>query len=336
MIFKLAHTLSLLALLSVAPVMPPGQSFGQEANPANHNTQDDVDATPASTALAPLALERGPGLANYHAPRGEELSYRVHVDVALLEAAIGTVTMTSAVEPYRVGVLGGGDEDAEGLETAVYRCKVSGDYTLYSMDATIETRILPQDEPRLTYRYTHKGTERRRRELQLSNTEGGMSSAYRRDTSRGAPKGRRIWRKREIRAVPSGSLDMLSAVYFSRELVQRDLASLSFPVIDKDRVWQMTLTRGKERRLELPMGTYDAVEIVLAPSAYPGEEIESEKVEKFEGLFGIQGSIHMWVERNTGIPIRIQGDFPAGPVNLGVDIVLSSASGTPEAFQTVQ
>jgi hypothetical protein len=333
---KLAHALSLLVLLSTSLDLPSRQAFAQGTNPANHNPQDEVDTTPASTALAPLALERGPGLANYHAPRGEELTYRVHVDVAMLEAAIGTVTMTSTVEPYRAGVLGGGDEQAEGLEIAVYRCKVNGDYTLYSMDATIETRVLPQDEPRLTYRYTHTGTERRRRELQLSKSEGGMSSAYRRDTSKGAPKGKRIWKKREVREVPVGSLDMLSAVYFSRELVQRDLASLSFPLIDKDRVWQMTLTRGKERRLKLPMGTYEAVEVVLAPSVYPGEDIDSEKVEKFEGLFGIQGSIHMWVERNTGVPIRIQGDFPAGPLTLGVDIVLASATGTPESFQAVQ
>ena len=97
----------------------------------------------------------------------------------------------------------------------------------------------------------------------------------------------------------------------------------------------MTLTRGKERRLELPMGTFDAVEVVLSPAAYPGEIIDADKVEKFEGLFGIQGSIHMWVERNSGVPIRIQGDFPAGPLSLGVDIVLSQASGTPASFQKV-
>ena len=298
-------------------------------------TFDEEEAGPVAAvqaSVAPLALERGSGLAPYHAPRQEKLTFRVHVDVAMLEAAIGTVTLESNVEPYSDGVLGGGEEGAEGLETAVLRCHAKGDYSLYSMDATIETRILPLSDPRITYRYTHTGTERRRREIQISERDGEVFSAYRRDTSKGAPKGKRIWKKRKERPVPEGTIDMLSAVYFARELMQRDLSSLSFPLIDKDRVWQMTLTRGKEQRLELPMGVFDAVEVVLMPSVYPGEEIDPEKVESFVGLFGIKGSIHLWVERNTGVPLRIQGSLPAGPVTLGVDIVLQDATGTPDLF----
>ena len=329
----------MLHLVLTAPLLCPlGPSLSavdatQEVVPATGQT-DDAVATPASAV--PLAFERGAGLPPVHAPRGEELEFRVHVDVSLLEAAVGTVTLTSQVEAYEDGVLGGGDEEAEGLETGVFRCHAKGDYTLYSMDATIETRVLPQDDPLLTYRYTHEGTERRRREIQVSRKEGELVSSYRRDSSRGAPEGKRIWKKRQTRTVPPGSLDMLSAVYFARELVQRDRASLSFPLIDKDRVWQMTLTRGEEKRLQLDLGTFDAVEVVLTPAPYPGEEIDPEKVEKFEGLFGIQGSIHLWVERNSGVPLRIQGEFPAGPVTLGVDVVLRAATGTPATFQSLE
>jgi hypothetical protein len=87
--------------------------------------------------------------------------------------------------------------------------------------------------------------------------------------------------------------------------------------------------------METAAGTFDVVEIVLEPSAYPGEDLEEEKQEKFEGLFGIHGSIHLWADRTTGIPVRIQGDLPIGPITLGIDVGLKSYEGTPPGFGPV-
>ncbi len=53
-------------------------------------------------------------------------------------------------------------------------------------------------------------------------------------------------------------------------------------------------------------------------------------------MFGINGSIHLWVEKKTGVAVRIQGDLPIGNlITLGIDVVLDSFSGTPPLFAPV-
>jgi hypothetical protein len=95
-------------------------------------------------------------------------------------------------------------------------------------------------------------------------------------------------------------------------------------------LWSLDLRRGNERRVETPAGVFDAFEVVLDPNPHPGESF-AEKAKEFEGVFGIHGTIHLWVEKNTGIAIQIQGDLPIndGMITLGIDVVLDSYSGTP-------
>ena len=103
-----------------------------------------------------------------------------------------------------------------------------------------------------------------------------------------------------------------------------------------DRVWLLELKRGKEQRMDTgKAGVFDVVEVVLEPRPYPGETIGKDKLEKFEGVFGIQGSIHLWVEKRTGVVVRIQGDLPLSVLTLGIDVVLDSYSGTPAGFAPV-
>jgi hypothetical protein len=165
--------------------------------------------------------------------------------------------------------------------------------------------------------------------------EGAFSSSYRKDTRKGAEKGTRIWREPSYREVPEGTVDLLTAVFFARTLIREELDELSFPMIDKRHVWLLTLRRGKEKRIKTKAGTFDVVEAILEPGVYPGEEIDEDKIKRFEGLFGIHGSIRLWVEKHTGVPVRIEGDLPLGLINLGIDIVLESYSGTPAGFVPV-
>ena len=75
---------------------------------------------------------------------------------------------------------------------------------------------------------------------------------------------------------------------------------------------------------------------VMEPAAYPGETFGDDPLEKFEGLFGIHGAMHLWAEAHSGIVVRIQGDLPVGPVTLAVDVVLDSYSGTCGEFKSVK
>lgn len=294
-----------------------------------------------------VRIDRGEVLAPIYASRHEVLEYRAHLDLGILETAVGTVTITTDVEPFQESLLlapsSNGDVEPDGVGAPEdekyivhFGVHAKGDYTLYSMDARIDTRILPQEWPRASYRYVHEGTENRRREILLGEREGKLQSSYRKDTRKDAPKGTRIWKAPVYREIPEGTLDMLSALFLTRTLVRDDLRILRFPLIDKNSLWRLRLTKGQRKRLKTHAGTFDVVEIVLTPSAFPGEELKDGKEEKFEGLFGIHGSIHLWAERKTGIPVRIQGDLPLGPLTLGIDVELKKYEGTPAAFQPVE
>ncbi len=271
-------------------------------------------------------------------PRDEKLTYRVDVDIAFLEAALGKVTQVSRIEPYEPSVLlqGTGPSSASSArESAHLSIHAKGDYALYSLDSTLETLHLPQTWPSIVHRSSSDGTTKKRREIMIGMRGGAPASSYRRDSKKGARKGTRIWREADERNVPADTLDMLSAVFAFRTLIRSDQEELVLPLLDKDCLWQLTLKRGDERRIKTAAGTFDAVEMVFVPAPWPEEDIEEDSQESFEGLFGMRGSIHVWVEKKTGVTVRIQGELPAGPFTLGVDVVLDAYEGTPADFAPI-
>ena len=317
-----------LILLSLAL---PMKSSGLGDEPPGDASQNHVDGKPA------LSFDlRGDG-PKLLIPRDEVLEFGVHVAVGPLGATVGTVKLESGVDPYVESmILLAPTRTADGpdRETGWLRAKAEGGYLFYSMETVLESRYLPKAWPRISHFYKQSGSENRRKENLIGELDGRFQTSYRADTRHGAPAGQRIWKPAEFRDVPAGTVDMLGAVYLARTLTASGEDSLSFPLLDKTTLWKMTLERGEEQRIEVPSGTYDAVEIKLIPGAWPGEPELDKK--KFRGLFGIRGSIHLWVEKKTGVPIRIRGDVPAGPVTINCDIYLEKASGTPDAFQTVE
>ena len=120
----------------------------------------------------------------------------------------------------------------------------------FSLDSTIESRINPRPWPFIVYRSRQQGAKERKREVLLGWREQKPTLAYRRDTSRNAPKGTRIWGERAEREVPVAALDMLSASYYLREIVRGDREEMLFPVADKLDLWQVRLRRGEQQRFE--------------------------------------------------------------------------------------
>jgi len=314
-------TLALLGLIS--------QGNGPDAG-------DDTAKAPREAAAARGFIVPRPGPILV-LPRDETLIYDAKFELGPFSASVGTVTQKSRVEPYQSSLLlNTGSESGEaGLETATVSIRAQGDYTFYEMDSLIETRILPTEWPQVTYRMVNKGTEKRRREVKMGTHEGSFQASYRKDTSHGAPSGTRIWREPTFREIPEDAVDMLSSIFLARTLIEDGVNALTFPLIDKLQIWQVTLRRGREKRMKLPAGTFDVVEIIIQPSPREGEEVAAAKKKKFKGLFGMRGDIHLWVDKKSGVPVRIQGDIPAGIVTLGVDVRLKSYAGTPSNFKAV-
>lgn len=323
---RLAAQLGLEVLLLGSGTAPHAEALVQDS------TLEEASAP--ALPPGPYRFEPGAGVPALLIPRAERLVYRAYLDTGIFMANVGTVTQTCAVVERGPSVLE--TDPAPAGETASIQLLASGSYAWYELESTLETRILPQDWPRLTYQSVSKSSQTRRREILLGTKDGKPISSYRGDTKNGAPAGTRIWRQPKERSVPAGTLDMLTAVFQARTLIREKKDTLSFPLIDKDRLWKLRLRRGEERRMETVDGTYfDVVEVVLEPEPFPGETV-SDKAQRFEGVFGINGSIHLWAEKKTGVAVRIQGDLPVGDlITLGIDVVLDSYSDTPEGFAPV-
>jgi len=279
----------------------------------------------------PYLFEPGASTPAVFVPRAERLTYKAYVDLALISTHVGVITQTCSVteDSSPVVVL----QPKKGGEVASISLHAEGGALGYELVSTIETRVQPAEWPRIVYQVKNSGKEQRRREILMGKRDGVPTSSYRGDTRKGAPDGIRIWKEAELRTVPEGTVDMLSAVLLARTLVREERETLRFPLVDKTRVWQLTLSRGEERRIDTPAGSFAVVEVVLDAGPYPGEEIDTEKLEQFQGVFGIQGSIHLWVDKKTGVAVRIQGDLPVSDLlTLGIDVILDSYSGTPAEF----
>jgi len=303
-----------------------------------------------------MVLQRGEANVALRLPKAERLEFDVLLNVAVIgDTRVGSFTLSAGVEPYLAGLpTPGAPVEADAKKAAWIKGEARGDYLGYALDHKIEARILPQTWPEVVYTDVQRGSENRRRELRYGLFEGEPSAWYRADMHCSSCERRehfleggwftnrrhctkckrgehRVWREPEQRDVPPEAVDMLSALYLARALALDELDEVKFPLLDKTKLWQVTLTRAKTRVIEARAGRYLCQQVKMTPTVPEGESHES----KFKGLFGIHGTLSIWLERETGIPIRIEGIVPLGPFDLDVALSLRKATGTPEAFRPV-
>lgn len=320
-----------------------------------------------------LIVERGEGLLPISVPRDEELTMDVMIDVGVLgDLDAGDVVLSSGVEPYVAGLPSAREAESAHAtkgETGWVRSYATGGYLGYSLKHELNTRLLPQGFPWLFYKDTQGGSENRRRELRIGTRDGAYTAEFRSD---GHCKGcdnpehfieskwlwgdaahckkckkleHRVWRASQARTIPAGTVDMLSAVYLARSLVRTGTLETTFPVMNDDTIWTVSLKRGPRKRIETPAGKFDCQQIQLSTTfpedANTAEQVAEQKKKggQFSGLFGIQGNIKIWLEAKTGVPVLIEGDLPVPlPLvdKLHVSVQLKSFKGVPGEFKTVK
>ncbi len=321
----------------------PGQDGAQVGAP--------VAASVPNLGLPELfRLERGTGEVTLVLPRDETLVYEVHLNLGWLGSPdVGKVTMSSVVRPFYSD-----NQDSPAGEQAQLSGRAEGSYKVYTLDNLISATLLPQPWPRLVHRNLQTGTENRTRELWFGLQDGKEVSRYRND---GHCKGcddkkhfvsgswpwqkdehckkckrheHRVWKDPKLREIPAGTFDMLTAVHLARSMVIDGRACMEFPLVDRSDLWRLQLTRGKSKEIETSAGKFRCVAIELRTSAPEGTA--GSETDKFEGLFGIHGTISIWMEAGSGVPVRIDGTVPAGPIELDATIELRSARGAPSSF----
>ena len=268
-----------------------------------------------------VLVDRGEAL-GFRIPDDEVLDFDVMVDVGVLgTTGMGSFQLSAGTEPFRRG-LASDQPGEDGSRIGWIRGRAMGNYLNYRLDHVIEARVLPQQWPRAIYRDTQTGTENRRRELMYGVRDGAAASWYRSDrhckkcdrpehfvegtwpfsADHHCEKCRRaehrVWKKPETNPIPAGAVDMLSAVHLARSMVLSDLDELDFPLLDKDEWWKVTLRRGEVDDIGTSAGKYRCVAIKLDPVVPEGEDEA-----KFEGLFGIHGTLSIWLHGETGVPV---------------------------------
>lgn len=328
----------------------------------NHSPKDEKSGAEKSAGDAvkpPLAIDLGPGQPALTIPRDEELEYSVVLDIPVLgHAEVGTVTITSKVEAFHpTGLLALQPDPEPELEQAIVSSHATGSYAVYTADQEISTRILPQAWPHFLHRNIQSGTENRQRELMIGMRDGQSTSMNRNDGHCRGCEDRahflkpnwvwqkeahctgcrraehRVWGAYKTKPVPEGTVDMVTAVMVARTMIEQGKPSASFVLLDKDRLWNVALSRGRKVRRKVHAGTFDTVEVVLKTTR--GEPLRRhDKEGEFEGLFGLHGAITIWMHPESGVPVAVTGTVPAGPLEVDVAIELTNFRGTPETFQT--
>lgn len=316
-------------------------------------TEPESEAPPAGD----LRIERGAGEVPLLIPRGEELLFEVEIDLGPLgDPTVGRVTLSSGADPYVEGLPSArGGAKRDGREVGWIKSRAQGRHLSYELDHELYVRHLPQVMPRILMNDTQRGSENRRRKLKVGLQDGVLTAVHDHDghcksctnpehfvESRwmwGKPSHcekcksmeHRVWKPSLSRTVPEGTLDMLSAVYLARSMVTTGQASTVFPLIDKQKLWNVALERGRRKLVRVPAGRFDCVEVQLKTSRPAGEPSDGDG---FQGLFGIQGTIQVWFEATTGVPVLISGTLPV-PIlgDLDVRVQLKKATGTPSAFK---
>lgn len=317
-----------------------------------------------------LLVRRGEGRQPIAILPGEELAYDVEIDVGVGELDVGDVRLVSGREELLSSLPDArADSPAtDRLESAWVRSVASGGYMGYHVVHTLETRFLPEQQwPRILHKDEQRGSENRNRELRLGFLDSGSSGAlhslqYRSDGHCSKCENKehyvegtfvwqkpehckkckklehRVWRAPLVDTAPEDALDMLGAVWIARSLVAGRKESADFTIVDRQRLWGVTAAVGERKDVEVPAGVYRSRRVSLSTRLLRGNPDDKANT-NFQGLFGIQGTLKIWMEEATGTPVLIEGDLPI-PVplvdSLRVRVKLKSAKGVDPRFKKLR
>ena len=304
-------------------------------------SDDEGEGAAALVAEPGVEIARGEGRLPLRIEAAEELVYLVQVDIGPFKGvSVGEAVFKSE------------QESPESNEVGAFEAVFKASHLGYELNHRLHSRHVSGEETVLESSDTQRGSESRRRKLRVGPREGIWTSEYsfdghcsgcdnkdhfvhprlpwnKREHCKKCKSGaHRVWREMRSRAVPAHTLDFLSVIYLIRSLVDSEVVRVEESLIEKDRLWTLNMEISGERAVAVPLGEF-ACSRVLLDATKPESEPDGGE---FGGLFGMQGTLELWVHAETGVLVQIGGEIPIGPMDLGVKIRLKEAKGTPKAF----
>lgn len=247
------------------------------------------------------------------------------------------------------------ESDASG--GATLKARARGARLGYILDNRLTTVLDHQGLP-ILHRNEQQGTERRHKKIEFSNG-GARFARLKHCNSSGCENSKHMidavnfvgfipwgtkavhceeescthrdhyaWQYQKDHQFEGPYFDLLSAVFVARGLefeVGDDPQTIA--VVSDNELWLVDVFAQKSEVLKVKAGEFDSLCLVLEPRPAPGSDGKA----RFEGLFGLKGSLRIWVEKNTGRPVLIEGDLPFAFLDFKARIELSKIQELPSA-----
>lgn len=293
------------------------------------NSDDEPAPAPA------VAVESLAGIKPAALPLGERLVFRATVEWKGAQVLVGHLELGSFH-----------DEN----NTTVLHARGKGDRFGYTIDQQITSRLDRSSGHPVAYTNVQRGSEHHTKQLDF---EEGKITYSRREHCRDPeckdknhdvaevewkgpiPWGTRskhcgdrdcgiaaheLWVTKKVHEVDEPYVDLLTSIYVARTAsFPEDGSPMIIPAVNDDHRWLVEVRQMQQKELTVSEGTYDAIELSLTPLASDGD---SKK--RFKGLFGIHGTLRVWIDSVTRKPLLIQGTLPISVLDLKARIELIS------------
>ena len=295
-----------------------------------------VEKSSDEPAPAPaVAVESLAGIEPASLPLGERLVFRATVEWKGAQVLVGHLELGSFH-----------DEN----NTTVLHARGKGDRFGYTIDQQITSRLDRDSGQPIAYTNVQRGSEHHTKHLDF---EEGKITYSRREHCRDSeckdknhdvaevewkgpiPWGTRskhcgdrdcgtaaheLWVTKKVHEVDKPYVDLLTSIYVARTAsFPEDGSPMIIPAVNDDHRWLVEVRQMQQKELTVNEGTYDAIELSLTPLASDGDTKK-----RFKGLFGIHGTLRVWIDSVTRKPLLIQGTLPISVLDLKARIELIS------------
>jgi hypothetical protein len=284
-------------------------------------------------ALAPGALPAEPPAAEPAFPDfrvGEELVYKARVwkGFGWIGATVGDAVLSVGAGQY------------EGRGAWRLEARAQGGAFGYDLTSDITSYLAMDDGSPLHYSYSQSGSDMAEKRLEFSpghieywkrkhcqdkschNPDHFVKDAHGRlhhcDDRDCELSSHQVWTKRWDHCGQGGAYDMLSALYLVRSLDLSEGHTLR--VVEGDQIFDVTIEPVGEEWVRTDAGSFYTACMALEPQFVSGDP--PKKASKLRGVFGLGGTIRVWIDKATGAPVKLRGKIPFGvDLNGEVDLV---------------
>lgn len=293
------------------------------------NSADEPAPAPA------VAIESLAGIEPAALPLGERLVFRATVEWKGAQVLVGHLELGSFH-----------DEN----NTTVLHARGKGDRFGYTIDQQITSRLDRSSGQPIAYTNVQRGSEHHTKQLDFKEDKitysrrehcrdpkckdknhevaevewkgpipWGTRSKHCGDRDCGTAA-HELWVTKKVHEVDEPYVDLLTSIYVARTAsFPEDGSPMIIPAVNDDHRWLVEVRQMQQKELTVSEGTYDAIELSLTPLASDGDAKK-----RFKGLFGIHGTLRVWIDSVTRKPLLIQGTLPISVLDLKARIELIS------------